>query len=44
MNKSFQEELRSAVEDPDIELKARAQGALLAQDFKKNDDSGNQST
>ena len=44
MNRSFQEELRSAVVDPDIELKARAQGALLAQDFKKNDDSGNQST
>jgi sec-independent protein translocase protein TatB len=44
MNRSFQEELRSAVVDPDIELKARAQGALLAQDLKKNDDSRNQSS
>ena len=44
MSRSFQEELRSAVEDPDIENKARAQGALLSQETRKNSDSENQST
>ena len=44
MSRSFQEELRSAVEDPDIENKARAQGALLSQETQKNSDSENQST
>lgn len=31
MSSSFQEELRAAVEDPTIEMKARAKGALLSQ-------------
>ena len=44
MSRSFQEELRSAVEDPDIENKARAQGALLSQETQENSDSENQST
>jgi len=44
MSRSFQEELRSAVEDPDIEMKARAQGALLSQETQNNHDSENQST
>jgi len=44
MSRSFQEELRSAVEDPDIENKARAQGALLSQETDRNNDSENQST
>ena len=44
MSRSFQEELRSAVEDPDIENKARAQGALLSQETDRNYDSENQST
>jgi len=44
MSRSFQEELRSAVEDPDIENKARAQGALLSQETQKNSDSENPST
>jgi len=44
MSRSFQEELRSAVEDPDIEMKARAEGALLSQETQNNHDSENQST
>ena len=36
MSRSFQEELRSAVEDPEIESKARAQGALLKQEDQAN--------
>ena len=44
MSRSFQEELRSAVEDPDIEMKARAQGALLSQETQKNHDLEDQST
>ncbi|MDP6964893.1 MAG: Sec-independent protein translocase protein TatB [Acidimicrobiales bacterium] len=44
MSRSFQEELRSAVEDPDIEIKARAEGALLSQETPNNHDSENQST
>ena len=44
MSRSFQEELRSAVEDPDIEMKARAQGALLSHDKKNNHDLEDQST
>ncbi len=44
MSRSFQEELRSAVEDPDIEMKARAQGALLSQETQNNHDSEDQST
>ena len=44
MSRSFQEELRSAVEDPDIEMKARAQGALLSQDTQNNHDLEDQST
>ena len=44
MSRSFQEELRSAVEDPDIENKARAQGTLLSQETDRNYDSENQST
>jgi sec-independent protein translocase protein TatB len=44
MSRSFQEELRSAVEDPDIEKKARAKGALLSQETQNNYDSENQST
>ena len=44
MSRSFQEELRSAVEDPDIEMKARAQGALLSQEPQNNHDSEDQST
>lgn len=44
MSRSFQEELRSAVEDPDIEKKARAQGALLSQERQSDYDSENQST
>ena len=43
MSRSFQEELRSAVEDPDIEMKARSQGALLSQETQHNQDSENQS-
>ena len=43
MSRSFQEELRSAVEDPDIEMKARAQGALLSQEAQNNHDSEDQS-
>ena len=44
MSRSFQEELRSAVEDPDIEMKARAQGALLSQEPQNNHDLEDQST
>ena len=44
MSRSFQEELRSAVEDPDIEMKARAQGALLSQDTQNNHDLEDQGT
>ena len=44
MSRSFQEELRSAVADPDIEMKARAQGALLSQDTQNNHDLEDQST
>ena len=44
MSRSFQEELRSAVEDPDIEMKARAEGALLSQETQNNHDSEDQST
>ena len=44
MSRCFQEELRSAVEYPDIEMKARAQGALLSQETQNNHDSENQST
>jgi len=44
MSRSFQEELRSAVEDSDIEMKARAQGALLSQETQNNHDSEDQST
>ena len=44
MSRSFQEELRSAVEDPDIEMKARAQGALLSQETQNNHDLEDQST
>ena len=44
MSRSFQEELRSAVEDPDIEMKARAQGALLSQETQNNHDFEDQST
>ena len=44
MSRSFQEELRNAVEDPDIEMKARAQGALLSQQTEKTNDSENPST
>ena len=44
MSRSFQEELRSAVEDPDIEMKARAQGTLLSQETQNNHDSEDQST
>ena len=44
MCRSFQEELRSAVEDPDIEMKARAQGALLSQETQNNHDLEDQST
>ena len=36
MSRSFQEELRSAIEDPEVENKARAQGALLTENSKKN--------
>ena len=36
MSRSFQEELRSAVEDPEVENKARAQGALLTENSQKN--------
>ena len=43
MSRSFQEELRSAVEDPDIEMKARAQGALLSQETQNNPDLEDQS-
>ena len=44
MSRSFQEELRSAVEEPDIEMKARAQGALLSQETQNNHDLEDQST
>ena len=44
MSRSFQEELRNAVEDPDIEMKARAQGALLSQEQNSNDEPENQSS
>ena len=44
MSRSFQEELRSAVEDPDIERKARAQGSLLSQEQQISNDSGDQSS
>ena len=44
MSRSFQEELRSAVEDPAIEMKARAQGALLSQETQNNHDLEDQST
>ena len=44
MSRSFQEELRNAVEDPDIEMKARAQGALLSQQTEETNDSENPST
>ena len=44
MSRSFQEELRNAVEDPDIEMKARAQGALLSQEQNFNDEPENQSS
>ena len=43
-SRSFQEELRNAVEDPDIEMKARAQGALLSQEQNSNDEPENQSS
>ena len=36
MSRSFQEELRSAIEDPEVENKARAQGALLTENSRKN--------
>tara|TARA_Y100001970_G_C14115833_1_gene793508 strand:+ start:867 stop:1127 length:261 start_codon:yes stop_codon:yes gene_type:complete len=36
MSRSFQEELRSAIEDPEVENKARAQGALLTENSQKN--------
>ena len=36
MSISFQEELRSAIEDPEVENKARAQGALLTENSQKN--------
>ena len=36
MSRSFQEELRSAIEDPEVENKARAQGALLIENSQKN--------
>ena len=36
MSRSFQEELRSAIEDPEVENKARAQGALLTENSLKN--------
>ena len=38
MSRSFQEELRSAVEDPEIESKARAQGALLKQEEQEQEE------
>jgi len=41
MSRSFQEELRSAVEDPEIESKARAQGALLKQEDQEQEDQAN---
>ena len=44
MSRSFQEELRNAVEDPYIEMKARAQGALLSQEQNSNDEPENQSS
>ena len=44
MSRSFQEELRNAVEDPDIEMKARAQGALLSQEQNSNAEPENQSS
>ena len=44
MSRSFQEELRNAVEDPDIEMKARAQGALLSQEQNSNDEPEKQSS
>ena len=44
MSRSFQEELRNAVEDPDIEMKARAQGSLLSQEQNSNDEPENQSS
>ena len=44
MSRSFQEELRNAVEEPDIEMKARAQGALLSQEQNSNDEPENQSS
>ena len=44
MSRSFQEELRNAVEDPDNEMKARAQGALLSQEQNSNDEPENQSS
>ena len=43
MSRSFQEELRNAVEDPDIEMKARAQGALLSQEQNITNDQENHS-
>ena len=43
MSRSFQEELRSAVEDPEVENKARAQGALLTENSQKNQISEDQS-
>lgn len=36
MSRSFQEELCSAIEDPEVENKARAQGALLTENSQKN--------
>ena len=36
MSRSFQEELRTAIEDPEVENKARAQGALLTENSQKN--------
>ena len=36
MSRSFQEELRSAIEDHEVENKARAQGALLTENSQKN--------
>ena len=36
MSRRFQEELRSAIEDPEVENKARAQGALLTENSQKN--------
>ena len=41
MSRSFQEELRNAVEDPEIESKARAQGALLKQEDQEQEDQAN---